>query len=116
MHGMMGQSARNLYGSEMVGPGASAIGGLGATPVRQPEVECEMDRLAKAITEIGAVVDAMVGRLVPVRSQSANSTEKDQTCVPEPVLCGMASMLRANRQRLLAIQNELGRALNELEI
>ena len=85
------------------------------TAARQLEVEAEMERLASAVGSLGLTVEALMGRLEPVRNQYG-SDEKACTNVPAPALCAHASAIRGQRERLDVVQAKLERALNELEL
>ena len=91
-----------------------AVGQL-ATAARQLEVESEMERLASAVGSLGLTVEALMGRLEPVRNQ-CGSDEKACTNVPAPALCAHASAVRSQRQRVEVVRDMLQRALNELEL
>jgi hypothetical protein len=105
------------YGAKGAPAYVQAVGSIGGeSAMRQPEVVGELDRLVKAVEILSMTAESLTNRLNPVRSQVGNLASGGQTSPPEPVLCGMASALRSTRQRLEGVQNELHRALNELEI
>jgi len=82
---------------------------------RQPEVVSEMERLSREVDRLGVLAETLTNRLQPVRRQTGNLAGKEQA-TPEPVLCGVASVIRQQRQNLEHHATVLQMALNELEI
>lgn len=110
------------YGTGLVGAiGGGLVGGhigdaMMQTQARQPEVISEFERMQKAVEVLHMTAETLCARLGPIRNQCGGLKQEQATSAPSPVLCSVADRIRADRQRLEAIQSELQRALNELEI
>jgi len=82
---------------------------------RRPEVHTEMERLAEAIESMGRSAEILADRLKPVRRQ-AGAVGQTTGQVPQPVQCGLATVLRERREAIERYTTQLQVALAELEI
>jgi hypothetical protein len=83
---------------------------------RQPEVTREMESLAKACEVLGITAERLTDRLSPIRRNVGAMASTGTDRAPEPVMCGMASVLRERRQQIERYTNELANTLDQLEI
>jgi len=84
---------------------------------RRPEVHIEMERLAESIEAMGRAAEILADRLKPIRRQ-AGGVNGGGTAgqVPQPVQCGLATVLRERREAVERYTTQLHITLAELEI